>query len=108
MREENSGKRSTGRQERQPEHFDDAAVSPTTQTSGCAEGNGRFSIRDYLRHLSMSNASLRELQSDLHFLRRKNATDTATKHALERSYVVAKLLMKLVASLRRKRDDETG
>ena len=74
--------------------------------SNIAEGNGRFSLSDYLRHLSMSNASLRELQSDLHFLSRKNWGDTPTRKALNCSYIVAKLLMKLVASLRRERDEE--
>lgn len=39
--------------------------------SNIAEGNGRFSTPDYLRHLSMSNASLNELESDLHFLTRR-------------------------------------
>jgi four helix bundle protein len=39
--------------------------------SNIAEGNGRFSRPDYLRHLSVANASRRELQNDLHFLTRR-------------------------------------
>jgi four helix bundle protein len=38
--------------------------------SNIAEGNGRFSTADYLRHLGISNASLNELESDLHFVTR--------------------------------------
>lgn len=77
----------------------------TSVHSNIAEGNGRFSLADYLRHLSMANASLRELQSDLFFLSRKNASDLPARKALEQSHIVAKLLMKLVQSLRRKRDE---
>lgn len=70
--------------------------------SNIAEGNGRFSRPDYLRHLSIANASLRELQSDLHFLMRRNEGDARTKQALDRSVTVGKLLMRLVSALRRK------
>jgi four helix bundle protein len=69
-----------------------------------AEGNGRFSTPDYLRHLSMSNASLRELQSDLLFLIEVYPTEKLVRVALNRTYIVAKLLMRLVNSLRRKQE----
>lgn len=68
--------------------------------SNIAEGNGRFSRPDYLRHLSIANASLRELQSDLHFVTRRQPTDERPKQALSRSVTVGKLLMRLVGSLR--------
>ena len=51
--------------------------------SNIAEGNGRFSRADYLRHLSMSNGSLRELESDLYFVARKFGKSAATSAALE-------------------------
>lgn len=73
--------------------------------SAIAEGNGRFSIRDYLRFLSMSNASLQELQGDLIRLQRSKPSNSI-RTALNRTYFVAKLLMRLVESLRRKRDDD--
>ena len=71
-----------------------------------AEGNGRSTTRDYLRFLSMSNASLQELQSDLIKLARSRRGDRHAKTALDRTYFVAKLLMRLVEALRRKRDDD--
>jgi four helix bundle protein len=70
--------------------------------SNIAEGNGRFSRPDYLRHLSIANASLRELQSDLHFLTRRNENDAKAKQSLDRSVTVGKLLMRLVSALRGK------
>jgi four helix bundle protein len=74
--------------------------------SNIAEGNGRFSLPDYLRHLSMSNASLRELESHLIFVSRKYTRISATRAARELSPIVAMLLAGLVRSLRRKRDEE--
>lgn len=69
--------------------------------SNIAEGNGRFSRPDYLRHPSIANASLRELQSDLHFLTR-HENDAKVKQSLDRSVTVGKLLMRLVSALRGK------
>jgi len=68
--------------------------------SNIAEGNGRFSRADYLRHLSMSNGSLRELESKLHFVTRKYGQTKSTTSALRLSLIVAKLLAGLVRSLR--------
>ena len=69
--------------------------------SNIAEGNGRFSVADYLRHLGMSNASLNELESDLLFLE-KRYQRPETKKALELTVAVRKPLAGLVRSLRRK------
>lgn len=72
--------------------------------SNIAEGNGRFSIPDYLRHLSMSNASLRELDSHLYFVLRKYGPKPSVRAAMDLSPVVARLLAGLIRSLRRRRD----
>jgi four helix bundle protein len=74
--------------------------------SNIAEGNGRFSIPDYLRHLSMSNASLKELESDLYFVVRRYGKTPAIERALDLALVVTKLLAGLVKSLRRKGREE--
>jgi four helix bundle protein len=74
--------------------------------SNMAEGNGRFSLPDYLRHLSMSNASLRELQSDLFALRNEDIATKQVRQAINRAAFVEKALMRLVQSLRRRRDSQ--
>jgi four helix bundle protein len=74
--------------------------------SNIAEGNGRFSRPDYLRHLSMSNASLRELESDLYFVSRKYGRRSDVLEALELAPIVAQLLAGLVRSLRNKKDED--
>jgi four helix bundle protein len=67
-----------------------------------AEGNGRFSRGDYLRHLSIANGEVKELESHLEFAARAYgrtaAIDTALKLALE----VSRLLAGLVRALRGK------
>lgn len=68
--------------------------------SNIAEGNGRFSRADYLRHLSIANGSLRELESDLHFMSRRFGESPKLLNALELSLTVAKLLGGLARSLR--------
>ena len=73
--------------------------------SNIAEGNGRASVRDYLRHLSMSSASLNELESDLYFLSRKYGEKSEANNALKLVVDVRKPLLGLVRSLRRKRDE---
>lgn len=60
--------------------------------SNIAEGNGRATTPDYLRHLSMANGSLREIESDLHFIARKYSGIGTTKNAQQRATVVAMLL----------------
>lgn len=72
--------------------------------SNIAEGNGRFSVADYLRHLGISNASLNELESDLLFLERRYERPEIKK-ALELTVAVRRPLAGLVRSLRRKLKD---
>jgi four helix bundle protein len=67
-----------------------------------AEGNGRFSTADYLRHLAMSNASLNELESDLFFLERRETQLDAVRQALQLSVEVRRPLWGLIKALRRK------
>lgn len=70
-----------------------------------AEGNGSFSTADYIRHLGMSNKSLRELESHLTFVSRQyHIAGTAT--ALRMVTRVAMLLRGLVRSLERKLREE--
>lgn len=70
--------------------------------SNIAEGNGRFSRADYLRHLSVANGSLRELESHLYFTKRRYGNSTTIESAIELCVIVAKLMAGLVRSLRRK------
>src|SRR5262245_5094860 len=72
--------------------------------SNIAQGNGRSSVSDYLRHLSMSNASLNELESDLAFLSRNYGDRLDTAKHLEMMVETRKPLLGLIKSLRRKRD----
>ena len=67
-----------------------------------AEGNGRFSTSDYLRHLAMSNGSLNELESDLHFVVRRYPRIAEAKQPLNDATSVRKPLWGLIKSLRRK------
>jgi four helix bundle protein len=67
-----------------------------------AEGNGRFSTPDYLRHLSISNGSLNELESDLHFVTRRHPRIDQAPQALADATGVRKPLWGLIKSLRRK------
>jgi four helix bundle protein len=74
--------------------------------SNIAEGNGRFSTADYLRHLSISNASLNELESDLHFIARRYPKREDARSALALALQVRRPLWGLVKSLRRKQRGE--
>jgi len=65
-----------------------------------AEGNGRFSRPDYLRHLAIANGSLRELESHLHYLRSKRSGLAKVDEALELCTTTVKLLAGLVRALR--------
>jgi four helix bundle protein len=65
-----------------------------------AEGNGRPTRPDYLRHLGISNGSLRELASHLHFLSRRFPASTRIASALPLSDAVARLLGGLIRALK--------
>jgi four helix bundle protein len=65
-----------------------------------AEGNGRFSRPDYLRHLSMANGSLRELESHLHYLKRRRPGLARIDEALNLALNTSRLLAGLVRALR--------
>ncbi|MEX2179798.1 MAG: four helix bundle protein, partial [Gemmatimonadaceae bacterium] len=76
------------------------------QINGDAEGNGRPTTADYLRHLGMSSASLNEVGSRLYFVRRRFGGRLDTSAAENLTVTVARLLTGLVRSLRRKRERE--
>ena len=70
-----------------------------------AEGNGRLTVPDYLRHLGISNASLSELESDLHFMGRRHPHADVTR-SLELVLSTRKPLCGLITALRKKKKDE--
>jgi len=69
-----------------------------------AEGNGRLSIPDYLRHLGISNASLNELESDLFFMERRHPHEEVTE-ALKLALDTRRPLSGLIKALKKKRDE---
>jgi four helix bundle protein len=70
-----------------------------------AEGNGRFSTADYLRHLAMSNGSLNELESDLNVLSRTRPHPDVTQ-ALDLALQTRRPLAGLITALRKKKKEE--
>jgi len=73
--------------------------------SNIAEGNGRFSRKEYLRFLSDAHASLREVESDIPFVSRRYGRTRHTDAAIRLCAIVGKLNMGLMKSLRGERDD---
>jgi four helix bundle protein len=67
-----------------------------------AEGNGRPTTVDYLRHLGISNASLHEVESNLYFIARRYSGIPGVHEAQQRVSCVAKPLAGLIKSLQRK------
>lgn len=68
--------------------------------SNIAEGNGRTSTKDYLRHLSIARGSLMEVQTQIEIAFRLDFIDAGTNRTIsEQSIVVAKLLNGLIRSL---------
>lgn len=70
-----------------------------------AEGNGRLSIPDYLRHLGISNASLSEVESDLHFMSRRHPHEDVGR-ALALVLDTRRPLCGLISALRKKKKGE--
>jgi four helix bundle protein len=67
-----------------------------------AEGNGRFSRGDYLRHLSIANGEVKELETHLEFSARAYGRTAAIEAALKLAVDVSRLLAGLVRALRGK------
>jgi four helix bundle protein len=86
------------------------ASSVATQIRRCAvsipaniaEGNGRFSRGDYLRHLSIANGEVKELETHLEFAARAYGRTAAIEAALKLAVEVSRLLAGLVRALRGK------
>jgi four helix bundle protein len=82
------------------------ASSVATQIRRCAvsipaniaEGNGRFSRPDYLKHLSIANGSVKELETHIEF----SARAYGRTEAIEAATKLAVLLAGLVRALRGK------
>ena len=74
--------------------------------SNIAEGNGRGTLADYLRHLYMSRASLNELESDLHYVDRSYGSRIDARNALESAVGVRKPLSGLIKRLREKNGEQ--
>jgi four helix bundle protein len=73
-----------------------------------AEGNGRFSRRDYLRHLSIANGSLKELETLVQLARDIGYLDAArTARVLSLSTAVGQLLVQLSRGLRETKGRDT-
>jgi four helix bundle protein len=66
-----------------------------------AEGNGRFSRQEYLRHLSIANGSVRELETHLELAARNYGRTANIETALELALEVCRLLGGLVRALKR-------
>jgi four helix bundle protein len=70
-----------------------------------AEGHGRESTKEYLRHISISYASLMELETHLQIAERLNYVDkTSSCQMYERTSRIAKMMQSLRRSLRKRTD----
>ena len=70
-----------------------------------AEGHGREHIGDYLRHLSIANGSLMELETHLLIAQKLNYLDAAdVDQALDQSGQLSRMLCGLTKKLRAKRN----
>ena len=67
-----------------------------------AEGNGRFSRPEYLRHLSIANGSVRELETHLELAARNYGRTANIEAALKLALEVCRLLGGLIRALRGK------
>lgn len=81
-----------------------AAVSVA---SNIAEGNGRTALGDYLRHLSIGNGSLLELETHTRIAQRLSYISTEREgHLLTLSREIGRMLGALIARLRKKEEKE--
>lgn len=71
-----------------------------------AEGNGRPTTNDYLKHLGIADASLNEVQSNLHAVSRRFPRIGETPQALKLTVRVAKPLGGLIKAIKRRRDEQ--
>ena len=71
-----------------------------------AEGNGRPTTNDYLKHLGIADASLNEVQSNLYAVSRRFPRIGDTPFALRLTVRVAKPLSGLIKAIKRKRDEQ--
>ncbi|MFO0889272.1 MAG: four helix bundle protein [Isosphaeraceae bacterium] len=71
--------------------------------SNIAEGQGRHSTRDFLRHLSIARGSLQEVETQILIAARLNyLTETAIAELLERTAEASRLMSGLSTSLSRR------
>jgi four helix bundle protein len=74
--------------------------------SNIAEGNGRASLGDYLRHLSLANGSLMELETHVWVAHRLNyLSDGQKDQLLSLSREVGRMLGSLTVRLRARRNN---
>jgi four helix bundle protein len=65
-----------------------------------AEGHGRDHLGDYLRHLSIANGSLMELETHFLIIRRLYAIEDELQYALEMTDEVGRMLSGLTSRLK--------
>ena len=71
--------------------------------SNIAEGNGRSTTRDYLRHISIAHGSLMELETQLRIAGRLGYVDVASlEEVLARTDEIGRMLTVLARRLREK------
>jgi four helix bundle protein len=88
---------------KQEEHGLTAQVrrAATSVPANIAEGHGRASTGDYIRHLSIAHGSLMELQTHLEIARRLNYLDERTWEAAARdAEEVGRMLHGLIRSIK--------
>ena len=87
--------------------------SAVSVASNIAEGNGRLTLPDYVRHLRIAHASLMELETQLLLARRRHrdgraAVDPVLQLASETSLVLGGLMRSLEALARLRSAEKAG
>jgi four helix bundle protein len=83
-----------------------AAVSVA---ANIAEGSARDSTKDFLRHLSIAQVSLAEVQTLLRIARRRKfGLESENRQLTDRGESVARMLVALRKALRRKLEGDNG